>query len=360
MMIALLALSIATAPPSEQRAVDVTGYQLFWAVHRHLAADREAPAELLDSLFATPGYRALQERERRRGRITLAMRLAFLPRLVAQRESLEAADSWVKTVVPHLRHAADNKAKLDAFVQSFTSSTTLRAADSIARRFLPPSVRPADGHPPISIILFARDGRGYPHLIVADAARLAALGDHTRFFAHEFHHYYRHTLSRESPSIPPGASALRAVLTNIEFEGIADRLDKSAVTELSEAAFRETYTDSAERAYLARYRHEFARGPAWIELLDSALAGMPNDSASYVRVASMLGSRLPDGGRVLGAYMSATITKAFGQDALADVAGDPKRFFALYSRAAAACGATCGLLSPRSLAVIESLYPNPG
>jgi hypothetical protein len=358
--IALALLTLALPRQAQAQSIDISGIPLFWRVHDHLTQGREPPPLLLDSLFATPGYGALEQRERRRARLTAGFRLAFLPSLGRQTDSLEAANSWVRAIVPHLRQAAGRRQELDSLVLTLAAGESFRRADSRARALLPASV-PAGVTPPVSFVLFARDGRGYPHLVIADLERVRTMKDPERFFAHEFHHYHRHALSRPEPRRAPGHDALIGVLTNLEFEGIADRLDKADIPALSAAALAARYADTAERAYYRSYRDEFRRGASWVALVDSVLSGLRPDSSSAAGAAALLASRLPDGGRVIGAYMAATIQDAFGDAGLAGVAGDPAGFFAAYQRAAEGC-ATCRPLSQESARRLRVWYagtPSP-
>lgn len=352
---ALAVLAVMALEKGQAQSVDLSGIPLFWKVHDHLVQGREPPLPLLDSLFATPGYAALEQRERRRARLTQAFRLAFLPRLEAQPDSLEAAHPWVRSIVPHLRQAAAQRPALDSLVFTLGRDWSFRQSDLRARGLLPATV-PAAGLPPVSFILFARDGRGYPHLVVADLERIRAMGDPERFFAHEFHHFHRHALSRSTPRRPPGYAPLVDVLTNLEFEGIADRLDKADIPDLSDAGLIARYPDSTERTNYRRYREEFRRGGDWVALLDSVLAGLRPDSSSVAEAASLLGRRLPDGGRVVGAFMAATIQQVSGDPGLAAVAGDPSAFFDAYRRAAEACRPACRSLSLEAARALRAVY----
>lgn len=353
--IAVAVLMIMVPEMGQSQSVDTSGIPLFWRVHDHLTQGLEPPPLLLDSLFATPGYAALEQRERRRARLIQAFRLAFLPRLGAQPDSLEAAHSWVRSIVPHLRRAVTRRRQLDSLALAFARDPVLRQADLRARTLLP-AIGPAATLPPVSFILFARDGRGYPHLVIADLERLRTMGNPERYFAHEFHHYHRHAMSRSSPRRPAGHGALIDVLTNLEFEGIADRLDKADVPGLSDAGLAAQFPDSSERAYYHGYREAFRHGGDWVVLLDSTLSGLRPDSSSVVHAAGFLARRLPDGGRVLGAFLASIIQQALGDPGLAAVAGDPPAFFAAYQRAAAACSRTCRPLSREAARVLSTLY----
>jgi hypothetical protein len=353
---AVLAVLTATLPGSGfAQSVDISGLPLFWKVYDHLVLGQEPPPRLLNSLFSTPGYAALEQRERRRARLTEAIRLAFLPRLGAHPDSLEAAHPWVRSIVPHLRRAATRRRELDSLALTFARDPVLRQADLRARGLLP-AMEPAAAPPSVSFILFARDGRGYPHLVIADLERVRTMGDPERFFAHEFHHYHRHTLSRQAPRRTPGHGALTDVLTNLEFEGIADRLDKADIPALSDAGLAARFPDSSERAYYHGYREAFRRGVEWVALLDSTLSGLRPDSSSVTHAAALLARRLPDGGRVLGAFFASIIQQALGDRGLAAVAGDPPAFFAAYQRAATACSRTCRPLSREAARVLSAIY----
>ena len=350
--LALTVLLPGTAVPQD---LDASGILAFWRVHDHLIRGLEPPIPLLDSMFATPGYGALEQRERRRPRLTEAFRLAFLPRLVMQPDSLEAAHPWVRSIVPHLRQAGARRQALDSLFLAFARDPVLRRADLRARGLLPAS-RASGKIPPVSFILFARDGRGYPHLVIADLERVRTMVDPERFFAHEFHHYHRHALSRPASRGLPGHGALIEVLTNLEFEGIADRLDKADIPALTDAALVSRFPDSSERAYYRAYRQDFLRGGDWVALVDSVLSGLRPDSSSVANAAALLGRRLPDGGRVVGAYLAAAIQQVFGDPGLSAVAGDPPAFFDAYRRATDACRPACRPFSNETARVLRALY----
>jgi hypothetical protein len=85
---AVLAILAATLPGSGfAQSVDISGLPLFWKVYDHLVLGQEPPPRLLDSLFSTPGYAALEQRERRRARLTEAIRPPWSRRLPHHRSA---------------------------------------------------------------------------------------------------------------------------------------------------------------------------------------------------------------------------------------------------------------------------------
>src|SRR5262245_56850946 len=96
----LLALSLfvlLVTAPSGRRAepLDFSGIEAFWPVYEELVPDREPDSTAWSSLFATPGYAALEARERRRRSIETALRFALMPSRAAARDSVERAGGFV-------------------------------------------------------------------------------------------------------------------------------------------------------------------------------------------------------------------------------------------------------------------------
>lgn len=350
---ALLTVALAQGPAP---ALDFSGVRLFWRVHDLLVLDREPPPELWDSLFATPGYAALEARERRRARITRAIQLAFRPSEQPAADSVVQAGGWVAGIIPHLRKIPGHRRQLDSIVARWEAGPPWAAAAlASARQYLPASAWQGLATPSVSFLFFAPDGRGYPALTVADLLHTLTTSDPERFFAHEFHHFYRHKLSREG-SAPAGPfSDLVDLLVNTEFEGVADQLDKRWVPGASDQELLRLFPDSSRRAYYRNYRAEFAAAGRWLAAVDSVLVLAPEPGDTVIARIRRLRDALPDGGRVLGAYMAATIERLGGRAVLVSVVGNSGAFWAAYQEAATACAPACPMPSLAAMQVLRRL-----
>src|SRR4051794_4347152 len=82
--------------------LDFSGVDAFWPVYDALVHDQEPDAARWNALFATPGYAALEARERRRAALERAMRAALMPSRAVERDSLLSTNSFVGRATRHL------------------------------------------------------------------------------------------------------------------------------------------------------------------------------------------------------------------------------------------------------------------
>src|SRR4051812_13707337 len=92
-------LVLATQDPVP---LDFSGVDAFWRVYDALVRDREPGAAQWDALFATPGYAALEARERRRAGLERAMRAALMPSRAGERDLLMRTNGFVGRATRHL------------------------------------------------------------------------------------------------------------------------------------------------------------------------------------------------------------------------------------------------------------------
>ncbi len=338
---------------------DFNGIDQFWHLQSTLSGGIEPAKADWDSLFTTPGYAALEQREHRRAAITVAMRAAFLPRQRHARDSLVAANGWVARAIRHMESLPARSAQLDAFATRLCDQDVLGRAIERARTLLPSATDARFGRPNVAFTFFLPDGRGYPTLIVADLANVMGKEDPVQFFAHEVTHYYWAQLgqAREGTSDARGTGpdALSGLLMKIAEESAGDQFDKAAAAELDSNAIAHRYADAEWRAYLEQYRRTLSEAPSQLRQLDEALSQIAAHPDDMQRISDSLGKALPMEGRTLGMYMARAIRRQLGDGAFAAIAGDAVAYMRAYEQAARKPECACAPLSDAAMRAVALL-----
>src|SRR5688500_10553717 len=118
MLVLLLMSGLCSCTNIEQQSaaprVDFSGIDVFWSIADRLKTGQEPDKSSWDSLFSTPGYAAIEAREKRRSAITDGIRMAMNPRLAARRDSVLATKAWTARVIRHVHSLADQRQRLDS------------------------------------------------------------------------------------------------------------------------------------------------------------------------------------------------------------------------------------------------------
>lgn len=351
-----LALSLLTLNPglglaqSDERSPDFSGVEVFWTVYDSLSQDVEPSPALWDSLWSTPGYAMLEERERRRRPLTEAFRLAFMPSKVAEREAALAEESWVAHVLPHILRIGPARARLAAFRDSVATVEFLLHSQSLAQEYLPEEVTAENPLPSVSFIFFL-DGRGYSRILL-DPLYVMSIRHGDVWLGHELHHYYRNFVDVEYR--PYGDDSAAWTLSTTESEGVAGMVDKRDVPGMSAAQLDALYPRPSNREYFGDYQVEYERSDQWLAWSDAMLQRIGADR-SDAALALRFHRDIPDNGRIMGAYMATTIERQLGRDRLLAVVGDPFAFWKLYDEAAKRTDGDAFVLSDSAMSVIESI-----
>lgn len=291
-----------TAQMPATGSVTSAGIDRFWAVAATLAAGREPNVAEWDSLFAAPGYAELEARERRRAALTRAFRAAFHPAARPARDSLLAAGGWTARVIRHVEGLPARRVAIDAFVTRFrTSGGVLAAAVERIRPVLPAGTIERHGLPPVAMIAFLPDGRGYPGLVVADAAYNASRPEAalTAFFAHESFHFYHWAIGSPSGNRAIDRrdstfAVLEPLLLKIEEEGIADLADKLPWLGRDSVALVD-WTGEPDVSYQLAYQLAVSQFPTLVRSFDAvvvrALTGALTPRAARAGLDSLSLSR---------------------------------------------------------------------
>ena len=338
-------------PSASGQQPDFSGVDRFWQIASLLQRDAEPPTAAWDSLFATPGYAALEARERRRAAIVLGMRAALRPSLATVRDSILATSSWTARVVRHVQTLPARKSALDARRGMLEGGAFLPRASERAQTLLPAGTTARFGLPQVAFVFFLPDGRGYPDLLVADLANIANKTDPIGFFAHEATHFYFGRLARERAVRPrtPGDSAVLRLLTKLFEESVGDQHDKAAHVTLTDEAFAAAPMDAGWRDYMRQYRAHYAEAESQVARVDETLARAAEAGDGVVMaVADSLNRALPLEGRPLGFYITWRIRTAAGDAALQATIGDPVAWLETYGRSG-------GRLDPATLRLVRRL-----
>lgn len=315
------------------QAFDWSGVDAFWPVYESLRAGAEPAREQWERMFATPGYAALEARERRRGPLELAMRLAFAPGRLADRDSVLRTNGFHARAVRHLMGIPAARDSIERFRATLDRSGVLEAARRRVAAFVPRGLTDSVAPPPVALVFFLDDGRGYPTVIVGDALRLARAGADTGYFAHEFYHAYRRRITVAYREHAPADAGVEELLAYPAEEGMADQLDKREYAELDDEAFAQWMSRPGAPAYAPEYRANYERADEWMLIVTRTLervASRPDFGTAIARAAR---DSLPDSGRPLGAFMARTIDRVLGRDALVAAGRDQYAFWLEYDRA---------------------------
>jgi hypothetical protein len=324
----LFVLALLSLQPRVQ--FDDSGVEAFWSVHRGLARGVEPTAAAWDALFATPGYAALHERERRRPALEQAMRLAFMPAMATVRDSASRIATFTGRSVQHLMGAPAARDSMERFLAALRASDIVGVARKRVSAFLPAGLADSVAPPPVALLLFLNDGRGYPNVIVADLLRLTRTGIDTGYFAHEFFHFYRRRFARVRPAPTQSDAGIDELFAYPAEEGMADQLDKRLFAEMSDAEFAREMAKPGASAYLPSYRDAYRRAPEWMARVSRALERGLDKPDSASNFARAMRDSIPDQGRALGSFMAGTIDRLAGRAALIAAAADTYDFWLAY------------------------------
>lgn len=144
-------------------------------------------------------------------------------------------------VQPHLARVASLRDRWPAFRERIRDGALLAEAAARARPLFRSRSGMAFDPPPVALIVFSADARGYERVLL-DPFHLLELDDPAGFIAHEFFHNWRRQIARW-PDLESEREPLAWLLASLEDEGIADLLDKRAIPEMDDAALAAIHPD---------------------------------------------------------------------------------------------------------------------
>ncbi len=309
-----LCLPIFAARAQHAPALDFSGVDAFMPVMARLLADQEPDSVQWRALFATPGYAALEARGAyRRAALENAMRFAFMPSRRASRDSVARSGGFTGRSMQHLAGVPAARDTLRAFRANLAASGVIDRARHAVAAFLPSRLADSVAPPPVALLFFLDDGRGYPAIVVADLLRLARTGVDTGYFAHEFFHYYRRRFAKAYPDPASRDAGVAELLAYPAEEGVADQLDKRRYVDATDAEFAAMMARPGAASYAPGYRAAYARSAEWMSMVSHALergVAVPDSASAFARA---MRDSIPDSGRALGAFMARTIDRTSGR-----------------------------------------------
>jgi hypothetical protein len=336
--------SETSLPPLPTTGLDFSAVDEFWRLVDQLAKDVEPSEDDWRRMASSVGYRlSLQQVPTTRSDMEIALR----PSRGAEFDSLTRIDNDQANRLRHFRGTMTHRDALAAYRDSLTRSLPVDKAVAIMARFLPPHAIDGKTPPLVAFGLFRNDAYSLGQRgVVIDLDHVYEEGGLVELLAHEFHHSYLSAMS--SLRVPDGdsATALYFALRNMRNEGIADLIDKPYPLSYANSAFMS--------AYAKRYNEAYARTPAVIHSIDSALVVAADDSTKLAAVGRRVNELLPSAGHFNGSYVAREIYETFGVDSLYP---GVKNFFA-FLRTYAAAEVRHGNpppFSPKAVALLDSI-----
>ncbi len=336
--------SEVTLPALPTTGLDFSGVDAFWRVADLLVKDVEPSDDDRRRMMSSVGYRLSIVQV---GTTRSDMDIALRPSRSAEFDSLTKLQTDQADRLRHFRATLAHRAALGAYRDSVAHSLPVEQAVSIAARFLPPHATDGKTPPLVAFGLFRDDAYSNgPQGVIIDLDHVYEEGGLTLLLAHEFHHSYLSALSRLRTPNGDSATALYFALRNMRNEGIADLIDKP---------YPLSYPNSPlMSAYAKRYNEAYARTPAVIHSIDSALVLAADDSTMLPAVGRRVGELLPSAGHYNGSYVAREIYEAFGADSLYPGVHDFFAFLRTYASAESKRG-NPPPFSPRAVALLDAL-----
>lgn len=334
----------ATLPPLPNTGLDFSGVDEFWRLADKLAKDVEPSEDDWHRMFSTVGYRlSMQQISSTRSDMEIALR----PSRSAEFDSVTKTNSFQAGLLKHFRATISNRGGIAKYRDSVTRSLPVEQAIALAARFLPPHATEGKSPPLVAFTVFVDDAYSLgPAGVVIDIDHIYEDGELTTLLAHEFHHTYLSMLSSLREPAGDSAGILYYALSNLRNEGIADLIDKPYPVSSGKTANR--------AAYAKRYNEAYARTPAVIHSIDSALVVAADDSTKFPAVGRRLRELLPSAGHFNGSYVAREIYETFGVDSLYPAVHSFVAFLRIYASAEAKRG-NPPPFSAKSVAFLDAL-----
>ncbi len=336
-----------TLPPLPTTGLDFSGVDAFWRVADLLAKDAEPSEDDWRRMMSSVGYRmSIGQVSTTRSDMDIALR----PSRGGEFDSLTKLQTDQADRLRHFRATVTHRAALGTYRDSVARSLPVEQAVSIAARFLPPDAT-ENVKPPLVAFGFFRDDAysNGPKGVIIDLDHIYEEGGLTLLLAHEFHHSYLSALSRLRAPNGDSSTALYFALRNMRNEGIADLIDKP---------YPLSYPNSPlMSAYAKRYNEAYARTPAVIHSIDSALVVAVDDSTKLPAVGRRVSELLPSAGHYNGSYVAREIYETFGVDSLYQGVYDFFAFLRMYAAAEAKRG-NPPPFSPKAVELLDALERN--
>jgi len=353
----LLVAAMLVAPLSPSAApqqADYSGLDPFWAVADLVAADQEVPDAAWEAMFATPGYRTLRERDNADRFFARLLPMALSEAHRDEAEALIAEQPIMEMFLTHLRAAYELREELEAFRAELEGRPLLDDALTAAQVWLPAGSAARYGPPPVSVVIYQPDARGYDRIVVDLLVAYEQPEHFEQLLAHETHHVIRAGIGgpRGWGELPE--ADLLTALDNLQAEAVADMIDKPHT--LAVGDWGNASTGIAMVLLTGRFRDELAIVQQRLAEFDAVLAEYAADPSA----AEELGTRLRRntllmGGHPVGYHMAGVIIAAGLRDRMIGNVAEPFDFLRAYNEAAATDPGSNHVFSDAALRGLEML-----
>jgi hypothetical protein len=336
--------SETTLPPLPPTGLDFSGVDEFWRLADQLTKDVEPSEDDWHRMASSVGYRlSFQLVETSRSDMEIALR----PSRSAEFDSLTKIANDQADRLRHFRATMTHRVALAAYRDSLTRSLPVDKAVAIMARFLPPHATDGKTPPLVAFGLFRDDAYSLgPVGVVIDLDHVYEEGGLVELLAHEFHHSYLSAMSSLRDPDRDSSAALYFALAHMRNEGIADLIDKPYPLSYPKSAIMS--------AYAKRYNEAYARTPAVIHSIDSALVIGADDSTKLAAVGRRVNVLLPSSGHYNGSYVAREIYETFGVDSLYPGVRNFFAFLRTYASAETKRG-NAPPFSPKAVALLDAL-----
>ncbi|MCB0278565.1 MAG: hypothetical protein KDD94_03635 [Calditrichaeota bacterium] len=313
--------------------MDFSGVNQFWIIQEKLTNQRTVSEAEWQRLLMSPGYLALDKKERKGPILRRAIELAYSPDLGSELRQALDKGGFLAYSMRHLQRVPKLRDQLEQFRSELSKPGFLNQSFDKLKLLIPAELIAKYPPCPIAFVFFAPDGRGYPQIIVADLLNVMNSISQSGFFAHEYFHFYRSRLGQiKDVDFDPVDESLMYALIRIEEEGIADQLDKTEIPGITEAEIKSLVTDESKAEFYLSYRQFYKDSETWLRRINSDLEKMADEPDSAKGIADQLNKDLPIGGRPVGAFMARQIIERLGIASLRSCIGDTFKFFELFNQ----------------------------
>ena len=335
----------ATLSPLPTTGMDFSALDQFWPLADLLAKDTEPGDADWKRMMSTVGYRlSMLVVPTTRSDMEIALR----PSRRAEFDSLSTKAGDQASRLVHLRRVLTHRASLAHCRDSIEHALPVQEAVAMAGKFLPPHGTETIAPPLVGFAIFRNDAYSLgPTGVVVDLEKVCSDGGLTLLLAHEFHHSYLSALTTigRPPNDAPDAAIVYALMA-MRNEGIADLIDKP---------YPLSYPNSTlMAAYAKRYNEAYARTPAVLKSIDSALVVAADDSTKLGDVGRRVQMLLPSAGHYNGSYVAREIYETFGADSLFPGVRNQFAFLRTYTAAETKRG-NPPPFSPKAVALLDQL-----
>lgn len=335
-----LMLSCSYASENPGMNIDISSAEAFFRLADKITSGIEPTEKEWDELFQTKGYRKNIEKsfDEKGEFIRKAMNLAYNPLKIAERDSFrsipvaEIVSDWeallVRVMLDNFIDIRENQLEVKEQLYAINGDKLVAEAEKRLKNFLVDPVDSLIVPIPISILCIEPDALSHSGRIVWDLNlfRKQSEEDRVNNLAHEMFHAYRRHFTDESRS-----KGIMPLLHLWQNEGIADRIDKKSLADLSSEFIRFGLPES----YVYTYNDIYSKTPQTLKDLEKLTLSFLNGEMDEKRYYSSLDDFIQFGGHPNAYYMSTVIKNAGHEKEMISTFDSPVDFIKLYNKSVA-------------------------